>query len=349
MILVVFAHVESFTFELWPPTFLNELFLLFRMPLFFFISGFIGYKAGVVWDRRVWWMLSRRKLLVQLRPTILFGSIYAYGYLHVGWDEFVKSDLKLGYWFTIVLLEMFLIVYTLNWLLYKSVPRAFKSWQFGALVAVSILFLSSVFVLQSSPSLCRLGDILSLHSLFKYFPYFALGYICAMDRERFYRVLDNRYFVFVAIILFACVFCVNKCFLQPHKDVSMACYAGYHGISFLLGFLGLLIVFNTFRVYSSTFSLDTKVGRALQYIGKRTLDIYLLHYFLLPHMPQFGGVLFAGKNIALELVGVGILSLVVVGLCLVVSNILRTNPLLAKYLFGAKNVQPKLNNAVVNS
>ena len=50
MILVVFSHVELFTFELDPPLFVNEVFISFRMPLFFFISGFIGYKANVVDD-----------------------------------------------------------------------------------------------------------------------------------------------------------------------------------------------------------------------------------------------------------------------------------------------------------
>jgi fucose 4-O-acetylase-like acetyltransferase len=42
MLLVVFAHVETFSFQYMEnATFLGEFFKLFRMPLFFFISGFI--------------------------------------------------------------------------------------------------------------------------------------------------------------------------------------------------------------------------------------------------------------------------------------------------------------------
>ena len=48
MLLVVFAHVLTFGFGM-QKSFLSELFITFRMPMFFFISGFIGYKAIDRW------------------------------------------------------------------------------------------------------------------------------------------------------------------------------------------------------------------------------------------------------------------------------------------------------------
>ena len=66
MILVVFSHVEMTTFGITAPTFINNLFMSFRMPLFFFISGFIGYKASIEWNLRTWWTMSKKKLLIQL-------------------------------------------------------------------------------------------------------------------------------------------------------------------------------------------------------------------------------------------------------------------------------------------
>ena len=104
----------------------------------------------------------------------------------------------------------------------------------------------------------------------------------------------------------------------------------------LIGFLGLLIVYNSFRVYQDFFISDRKIGRALQYIGKRTLDIYLLHYFLLPYLPQVGELLQNDKNAVVELAIGGGVALLVIGICLIVSNVLRSSPILAKYLFGAK-------------
>ena len=76
------------------------------------------------------------------------------------------------------------------------------------------------------------------------------------------------------------------------------------------------------------------MGSALQFIGKRTLDVYMLHYFLLPHLPQIGKYIQEGHNATLEITLGVLISLIIIGLCLVISAILRTSPLLAKYLFG---------------
>ena len=50
MILVVFAHVETYMLSIDPnTTFISSLFISFRMPLFFFISGYIAFKSKKVW------------------------------------------------------------------------------------------------------------------------------------------------------------------------------------------------------------------------------------------------------------------------------------------------------------
>ena len=158
-----------------------------------------------------------------------------------------------------------------------------------------------------------------------------------MSKERFHGMLEsNRSLMFVIIALFCLLFYLNTFVIYPNLNVNIVFRSLYFLCRTVIGFLGLLIVYNTFRVYQDSFTADKKIGKALQYIGKRTLDIYLLHWFFLPVLPQLGNVLSDGKNMALELLLGGGLSLVVVGLCLVISNVLRTSPMLAKYLFGAK-------------
>lgn len=333
MILVVLNHVEAYSFNI-ESSFLNDMFMSFRMPLFFFISGFIGYKAGVEWTGKTWWTMSRKKLLVQLIPTFFFGLIFAYAYKNVDFVAFITNRYKLGYWFTIALLEMFLLLYTINYVLYRFDKKNSRSHKLTALISLSIVFFLARF--NYIPSLEPLFDTLSLRPIFKYFPYFAFGYICSMYREVFNKILEGRYFAAVNIALFALLFYVGRTYLCSAPDSPFYITFLDVSVDVIVGFLGLLIVYNTFKIYADSFTSDKRVGRALQYIGKRTLDIYLLHYFFIPYLPQVGRMLEQGNNAVLELALGGCISLLVIGLCLVVSNVLRTSPILAKILFGVK-------------
>jgi fucose 4-O-acetylase-like acetyltransferase len=331
MILVVFSHLDTRCFGL-DYSFVNQVFKLFRMPLFFFISGFIAYKANIVWNKQTWCIMSRKKLMIRLLPTLFFGLIYAYAYMHVDFTAFMVNNSKGGYWFTIVLFEMFIILYTLNLLLYNSDSKIFQKRQLISLILLSGIFFGVGLILGKFSN--KLSDILELYQVFKYFPYFAFGIICSMNKEQFHKVFQNKWFTFIIIFLFCIGFCLRQ--YISHNLGCLIFTLSYYVIEELIGFMGLLIVYNCFRVYQNSFVSTKKVGKALQYIGKRTLDIYLIHWFFIPYLPQIGELLSIGNNVVLELViGLG-LSLIVVSLCLIVSNILRTSPILAKYLFGAK-------------
>lgn len=77
MILVVFHHVRGTTFGLYnSQSPLSEFLMSFRMPMFFFISGFVAYKAVDAWSwsfygRRLW-----KKAMVELFPTAVFFGLF---------------------------------------------------------------------------------------------------------------------------------------------------------------------------------------------------------------------------------------------------------------------------------
>lgn len=337
MILVVFAHVEWFTFDMKASfSLINELFMSFRMPLFFFISGFISYKENVEWNRQTWCSMSKKKMLVQIIPTLVFGIAYTCLYLKVSPEMFVASHTKLGYWFTIVLFEMFLLVYTMNYALHlcpKGKQRNLKL--IGLVTLTAVLFIARL-VPVVLPSCQNVFDILCLHQTIKYFPFFAFGYICSMYKDIFNKYLENKYATTSIIVLFAVMFYVMVTYLTPNKDASIIIFFTEIIVEIIAGILGLLIVYNTFKTYAQNFTSEKKAGRALQSIGRRTLDIYLLHYFFLPYLPQLKDIISDSNNSVLELAIGGSISICVIWTCMVVSNILRTSPILGKYLFGAK-------------
>jgi fucose 4-O-acetylase-like acetyltransferase len=332
MILVVFAHINLFSLD-FTNSFVNSIFISFRMPLFFFISGFIGFKL-MSWDRNTYLAMNKNKLLHQLVPTLILGIIYTCVYLtNCNLMDFIGNSAKLGYWFTIVIFEMYFIFYTLNLCLYNSNVKRFEKRLFISLVLLSILSFCLWIIFTKFSN--KLVDAFCLLNLCKFLPYFAFGIICSMNKDLFHRILENKYFTLVIIVLFCIGFYVNRFYLSAPSNVIIILL--WFIVTFLIGFAGLLIVYNTFRVYKDSFSSDKKIGRMLQYIGKRTLDIYLLHYFLLPTLPALGNMLSKSNNFVLELVVGLFISLLVIAVCLVVSNILRTNPILAKYLFGVKS------------
>jgi len=108
------------------------------------------------------------------------------------------------------------------------------------------------------------------------------------------------------------------------------------------GICGMVMVFTFFRQFASWFIKGRPLGRCLQYVGTRTLDIYLLHFFFLPEsMLLYNRQLLVYGNKALEAAVVLGESLVVLALCLLASYIIRLSPFLAHYLFGVK---PKTEN-----
>ena len=120
MILVVTNHValKSFGMQIrWSAAL--QFFLLFRMPLFFFISGFLAYKASRLWDARTLRELSLKKMRVQLIPTIVFFLLYLAMIPSAPFldslQEALASGMKAGYWFTLVLLYMLLTYYLFSY------------------------------------------------------------------------------------------------------------------------------------------------------------------------------------------------------------------------------------------
>ena len=147
-------------------------------------------------------------------------------------------------------------------------------------------------------------------------------------------MLDNKYIITTILLFFAVLFVIYS--HQPDITQNYIRYSSTKIIAEGVAYLGVITVIAVFRHYKYYFSKNTKIGQGLQYIGRRTLDIYLLHYFLIPSIPSIGKFFSANNNLVLETTVVIGLSLMVILFCLIISNIIRISPLLGHYLFGAK-------------
>lgn len=103
MFLVVLGHVFLFSFGI-SNSFVSAIFLTFRMPLFFFISGFIAYKDRSFWSINKYKETLFKKARIQLIPTVVFFLLYYSIFSDNVWSHFCNYGFG-RFWFTFVFLR----------------------------------------------------------------------------------------------------------------------------------------------------------------------------------------------------------------------------------------------------
>ena len=160
--------------------------------------------------------------------------------------------------------------------------------------------------------------------VWRYFLFFYIGAWVRKHFDAFIRWTDKPVVILAITIVFAFVAST------PHKD-----HLVYEILRFYVGGIsGMWMVFCLFRL-SASWLQRIHLSKPLQYVGTRTLDIYLLHYFFLPRfLLPYAGLLQNYNNSAIEFVVILSIALLVLSVTLLASYVIRLSPLLRHYLFG---------------
>lgn len=327
MLLVVYSHVSLCGMGMSDPSSFsfNEFFTEFRMPLFFFVSGFVFFKPNIVWTLSSALGFLKRKLSVQLISPILFLGLCCFCYNSNLVDKLIYDETKFGYWFTFALLEYYI--------LYILLRMCFKNTSSKYTETVLLIFGCILYFVCLQSVLNRLmipEVVMSALGLvkFRFFFFFVLGIVVRNNFQYVKELLDRHTIVTGSLIIYI----ISNMIL-----VYMGIFSLTPLLRFLTSFSGVIIVFSYFREKRHLFTKDTHTGRVLQYVGTRTLDIYLLHYLFVYSnigviFPKFGNL----HSPLMEFVYSLTLSVVIVAICLVISSIIRLSPTLGHYLFGQK-------------
>lgn len=326
MILVVWHHVADYSFGLSiEDSLLMEIFISFRMPMFFFISGFIAYKAVSYWNYKNTLKLYAKKSRVQIIPCLIFWLM---GMLVIGKISLVNiptiflSSFPGFWWFTIGLFMMFSIYYFSGIISHYSSPKLF----FPIMIGVAIILALFKDYFQS-----ELGHILTLEYVARFFPFFIYGLVLRKHQNRFYSFLDNSYSMATCILVV-----VALTYISYGSGLNLS-----HNIKAIvrtiIGFPFIIVVFCLFYKSSDYYNKNGRIAKIMLFIGKRTLDIYLLHFFFIPNLMWMQPYIIGVKQTVQQGLVITTVSLTIVILTLTVSKVLRLSPFLAKYLFGANN------------
>lgn len=322
MILVVYSHICGMCLgDKWMGW--NDIFFLFRLPCFFFISGWLFEKNDHDWNCATIRNIVKNKFMVQIVPTFIFLLLLAPPPLFYSRLGTTKG----GYWFTFTLFIFFILNIFSSRLVRKQFAKRQDILLFCFTLFISVLaFLYEAYYNRYFRHFGWLANGLGFLSLmtWRYYLFFYVGTIVKRHYEAFVRLTNKPLIPILIIIGFVGIAQI------PHTESIPLAYLVFS----ISGVLGMILVFTFFRLfYTHRFSLISH--QALEYIGRRTLDIYLLHYFLLPRfLLPYGEQLRSYHKTPLEFIIALTIALIVVGLCLVISRIIRLSPFLARYLFG---------------
>lgn len=322
MIVVVVGHVLVSMGIGGYDSFLGSLLLTFRMPLFFFVSGFFSFRAIEWWNKTRVFDILKRKFQAQIICTVIFASLCAL--VFQGKVNFAGGFG--GYWFTIVLFQMYIIYLALS--LFSRLIN--KNIVIPALIIISVAFVG-ILAVYSRES--RLWHFLTWENLTKYMQFFTLGIICSKYRERFWKILENR--AFTTLMISGWIICLIIIYLWGgYEHLPSIIRSLIHDIAVrYCGLMTVVIMFFGGRTY---FSQNSQGARILRFIGQRTLDIYMIHYFLIPRMADITPWIKTGNTFIFQLgISVGV-SALIIAVCLLISSILRHSSVLAAWLFGVR-------------
>ena len=326
MFLVVMTHTTTLCFGGNFFSF-NDALSVFRMPVFFFIGGFLMNRPGKFegWHLKDWLGFVGRKILPLTVPAIIFILLYSllYGQSLQG---ICMDSSKGGYWFTLVYL-VFYILWALFYAFFRGLCKIKERWVvaicllLGLLVYLGAFFTVSPFNPWKHAGLYKALSIWHMH----YFLYFTAGAFVRYYQTKFSQLLSSQTFLFFIVLVF---FAGSIIRFRHDSSVTFSILEPF------LALASIAIAFHVFKKYSSL-SGDSKIGKALQYIGRYTIDIYLLHVLLLPwHLKMIGSFFAANPAPVLEFFLSFAISAVIVCACLLISRIIRTSDYLSKILFG---------------
>lgn len=291
----------------------DELITIFFMPLFFFISGFVSSRYVPTNSIS---QAIKKKVLGLLVPTIAI-FLLCMTYYNLNPLEWLFAFYKSGYWFTWVLFWIFLC-----WFLVDRIQGKFKTI---ATIIIAVLLHYASF--KMDPDIPWIG-LMSANLICENFIYFVVGILFRRNERHILKLIDHK---FISIVLFI-IACLPIIIHMPR-------------IAFFISKLSVVFVLmKVFKYYSSFFDSNNCVAKIVNNIGRHTLEIYFIHYFLLfkvDFLCKWLSLLsndycFRGHSCVflIEMLLIGCITLIVCLMCIIIKKGLVPFPWLCRLCFG---------------
>jgi len=308
IILVVMGHMFS-PYKNYLDSSVNQIIYSVHMPLFFFLSGYV---FRVDKEKHYLRRTITKRVLTLLLPFFCFSAVYCFVKDLSYYDLLFTDELHYGYWFILVLFEITIISMFLKYLI--IVCGEGEMSKDLILNGIMILVLLIIAKMELIPEPYK--SLFSIDKVAKFYMFFQIGkFINTYLRIRkvFYNgwtYTSSAFIYFVAFMLWG----------YDLQNVGIN--------SFLLALCGIVVLTNMIEKNKELFNYKG----ILAWLGKHTLEIYLIHFFFLVHIPQ--NIINCNNIVYLQIILLLILSLCCIGISLTNSFLIQESEVLRFFLFG---------------
>lgn len=304
ILLVVMGHIYHFGL-CHKQSMVNMFINSFHMPLFMFLSGFVIHTPP-----------NMKKCITKFRRFLFpFFSVGFISALTVGKSisDFLKEPTYFGYWYLLILSIFYLFLFLAH---FNSENRNLT----GALYDLIVFICVYEAICLTLPFSGNTGQLLIYYWPFFWGGFFVrkfgiINYLCQYNWTYTICILSYcLYFYFIYVKNFQIVI------LQHHTQQIAATFA----------------VFAIVYLFYHTKKWNSISDKALQAMGKYTLEIYCFHYFVLRliHLTDFGSYCQRTNNSVIEAVVVILLSLIVIFVCIIVGKIISKSSIFRYIVLG---------------
>ena len=274
---VVANHVLSH-FNGFSESIIGNIFFSLQNPLFMMVSGWALMYSKPIVDKGSFWTFIKKRTMLLILPWVIWSLLK---FALTGKESFVEYfsydlyHMEGMYWFLFSLWVMNMI-YAVSCLLFKRLVDKRIKYSF-AVSAFSMLIVALLF----GGGLYTTGvDFLGIKFTTYYFPFFLMGWIGSEITkinwpEKFKSIFD--YTVLVFMVVYAILIAKFDVASLPDKMAPLR---------FFISIAGCIVVF--YAVLKSSFDDSNKIVKAFSWGGRKTLEIYVVHYIVMGFLKNSG-------------------------------------------------------------
>lgn len=339
--MVVMGHALTMCVRGLDAAFLFKLIGQVHMPVFFFISGYLTYKANA--DKQFITPGLKKRFIQLIIPFFVITPLWVWYFPHSGLQSPLSDNLpdllraywKDGYWFTLCLFELCLIYIPISTILQRLkgiFPQIVVLLAaYGILIALSITFADE----EANV------DYVGFGLLARFFPVFMMGVMANHMKEAFNRLVHNQWALAIAMVVFG-VSLYSVVYPWDIWGTDMASmwpvigFATIPVMHFALILVAIALVEPwSLKEYRTEGKTPSAIARYFNFLGHESLGIYLLHYFFLFPLTDLQEPL---KELGMAVVPLVALSMVVafcvIGVTLLVIYALKRSKVSALLFLG---------------